>query len=75
MPPGTFDFRERTYFYGPISDVIPSSPVIEMYPAGFVTLAESPGHRIRARTRAEHRQHDRGTRHPPKPHQHGPLSS
>ncbi|MDE3128770.1 MAG: cobalamin-dependent protein, partial [Gemmatimonadota bacterium] len=38
-PPSIFDFRERTIFYGPISDVIPSSPVFEMYPIGFVTLA------------------------------------
>ncbi len=38
-PPGIFDFRERPAFYGPIADVIPSSPVFEMYPVGFVTLA------------------------------------
>jgi hypothetical protein len=40
-PPSVFDFRERTIFYGPISDVIPSSPVFEMYPIGFLTLATS----------------------------------
>lgn len=38
-PPSIYDFRERTIFYGPISDVIPSSPVFEMYPVGFLTLA------------------------------------
>ena len=38
-PPSVFDFRDRTIFYGPISDVIPSSPVFEMYPVGFLTLA------------------------------------
>jgi len=38
-PPSVFDFRERTIFYGPISDVIPSSPVFEMYPVGVLTLA------------------------------------
>ena len=38
-PPSVYDFRERTIFYGPISDVIPSSPVFEMYPVGFLTLA------------------------------------
>ncbi|HVA57706.1 MAG: TIGR04190 family B12-binding domain/radical SAM domain protein [Gemmatimonadaceae bacterium] len=38
-PPSIYDFRERTIFYGPISDVIPSSPIFEMYPIGFVTLA------------------------------------
>jgi len=38
-PPAIFHFRERPAFYGPIADVIPSSPVFEMYPVGFVTLA------------------------------------
>ncbi|HUX32941.1 MAG TPA: cobalamin-dependent protein, partial [Gemmatimonadaceae bacterium] len=38
-PPSIYDFRDRTIFYGPISDVIPSSPIFEMYPIGFVTLA------------------------------------
>jgi B12-binding domain/radical SAM domain protein len=34
-----YDFRERPAFYGPIADVIPSSPIFEMYPIGFATLA------------------------------------
>ena len=38
-PPSIFDFRDRTIFYGPISDVIPSTPIFEMYPIGFATLA------------------------------------
>jgi B12-binding domain/radical SAM domain protein len=38
-PPSVYDFRRRAIFYGPISDVIPSSPVFEMYPIGFATLA------------------------------------
>jgi B12-binding domain/radical SAM domain protein len=38
-PPSVYDFRERPIFYGPVSDVIPSSPVFEMYPVGFLTLA------------------------------------
>lgn len=38
-PPSIYDFRERAVFYGPISDVIPSSTVFEMYPVGFITLA------------------------------------
>ncbi|HEX9681296.1 MAG TPA: TIGR04190 family B12-binding domain/radical SAM domain protein [Anaerolineales bacterium] len=38
-PPSVFDFRQRTIFFGPLSDVIPSSPVFEMYPVGFLTLA------------------------------------
>jgi len=38
-PPSVFDFRGRSISYGPISDVIPSTPVFEMYPVGFLTLA------------------------------------
>jgi B12-binding domain/radical SAM domain protein len=38
-PPSVYDFRERPAFYGPIADVIPSSPIFEMYPIGFATLA------------------------------------
>jgi B12-binding domain/radical SAM domain protein len=37
--PSVFDFRERRVRYGPISDVIPSSSVFEMYPVGFLTMA------------------------------------
>lgn len=37
--PSIYDFRKRPVFYGPIADVIPSSPVFEMYPMGFATLA------------------------------------
>jgi B12-binding domain/radical SAM domain protein len=49
-PPSVFDFRERTIFYGPISDVIPSSPIFEMYPVGFLTIAaylRRHGYRVR----------------------------
>ena len=38
--PSVYDFRERTIMYGPISDVIPSTPVFEMYPIGFSSLVE-----------------------------------
>lgn len=37
--PSQFDFVARKRLLGPISDVIPSSPVFEMYPVGFVSLA------------------------------------
>ena len=37
--PSVYDFRKKPIFYGPISDVIPSSPVFEMYPIGFMTLS------------------------------------
>src|SRR6266567_4711800 len=39
-PPSVFNFRERPLFYGPISDVIPSSSIFENYPIGFLTLSE-----------------------------------
>ncbi len=48
--PSVYDFREKTILYGPVSDQIPSSPVFEMYPIGFVSLAEyleRAGYRVR----------------------------
>ena len=36
--PSVYDFRERPAMYGPISDVIPSTPIFEMYPLGFVSM-------------------------------------
>lgn len=36
--PSVYDFRRRFAMYGPISDVIPSTPVFEMYPLGFVSI-------------------------------------
>ena len=38
-PPSVYDFRKRGIMFGPISDVIPSSPVFEMYPMGLTTIA------------------------------------
>ena len=49
-PPSIYDFRRREISFGPISDVIPSSPVFEMYPVGFLTLAaylRRHGYRVR----------------------------
>lgn len=37
-PPSVYDFRQQSILYGPISDLIPSSPVFEMYPLGFLTM-------------------------------------
>ena len=37
--PSNYDFRKRAIMYGPISDVIPSTPLFEMYPIGFVSIA------------------------------------
>ena len=48
--PSVFDFRERRVLYGPISDVIPSTSVFEMYPVGFLTMAahlRRHGYRVR----------------------------
>ena len=39
-PPSVYDFRDlKRVHYGPISDVIPSKPIFDMYPAGFFYLA------------------------------------
>jgi len=37
--PSNYDFRGRPVVYGPISDVIPSTPIFEMYPIGFISIA------------------------------------
>lgn len=39
-PPTLYDFRRRIGIHGPISDVVPSTPVFEMYPIGFASLSE-----------------------------------
>ncbi|MFZ5626077.1 MAG: TIGR04190 family B12-binding domain/radical SAM domain protein [Bacillota bacterium] len=39
--PSVYDFRRDTIFFGPISDVVPSSPAFEMYPMGITSLAET----------------------------------
>ncbi len=48
--PSVYDFRRMGYVhYGPISDVIPSKPIFDMYPAGFFSLAsylEERGFRV-----------------------------
>jgi len=36
--PSNYDFRKRAIMYGPISDVIPSTAVFEMYPIGLVSI-------------------------------------
>lgn len=38
--PSVYDFRSEAILYGPISDLVPSTPVFEMYPIGFTTIAE-----------------------------------
>ena len=38
--PSVYDFREQSIMYGPVSDMVPSTPVFEMYPLGFTTMAD-----------------------------------
>jgi B12-binding domain/radical SAM domain protein len=38
--PSVYDFREQSIMFGPVSDMVPSTPVFEMYPLGFTTMAE-----------------------------------
>jgi len=38
--PSVYDFREESILYGPVSDLVPSTPVFEMYPIGLTTIAE-----------------------------------
>lgn len=39
--PSVYDFRKDTTMFGPISDVVPSSPTFEMYPVGITSIAET----------------------------------
>lgn len=48
--PSVYDFRKESMFYGPVSDLVPSTPVFEMYPFGFTTMAvqlHKAGYRVR----------------------------
>ncbi len=48
--PSVYDFREKTILYGPVSDLVPPSPVFEMYPIGLTSIAEyleRAGYRVR----------------------------
>jgi B12-binding domain/radical SAM domain protein len=39
-PPSLYDFRKLPGIHGPVSDVVPSTPIFEMYPIGFASLSE-----------------------------------
>ncbi len=43
-PPSVYDFRKDTTMFGPISDVVPSSPTFEMYPVGITSIADTLEH-------------------------------
>ncbi len=38
-PPSVFRFRDLPLFFGPVSDVVPSSSIFEIYPIGFLTIS------------------------------------
>ena len=41
--PHVYDFRKLPQLYGPVSDLVPSTPAFEMYPMGFTSFAEYLG--------------------------------
>jgi B12-binding domain/radical SAM domain protein len=48
--PSVYDFRKEFLFYGPVSDLVPSTGVFEMYPFGFMTMAtalHAQGYKVR----------------------------
>jgi B12-binding domain/radical SAM domain protein len=48
--PSVYDFREKNILYGPVSDVVPSTQVFEMYPIGFMSILgylQSRGYSVR----------------------------
>ena len=48
--PSVYDFRQETILYGPVSDLVPPSPVFELYPIGFTSIAvylERAGYQVR----------------------------
>ncbi|MCL5680709.1 MAG: TIGR04190 family B12-binding domain/radical SAM domain protein [Candidatus Thermoplasmatota archaeon] len=49
-PPSIYDFRKRNIISGPISEVVPSTGVFEMYPIGFLSILsylQERGHHVR----------------------------
>jgi len=61
--PSVYDFRKEFLFYGPVSDLVPSTPVFEMYPFGFMTMAtklHSEGYRVRIINLASMMLNDKG---------------
>lgn len=48
--PSVMDFRKRVTLWGPISDLVPSTPIFDMYPIGFSTMLaylQAHGYRVR----------------------------
>jgi len=38
--PSVYDFRDISIMYGPVSALVPSTSIFEMYPIGFITLSD-----------------------------------
>ena len=38
--PSIYDFRNKPVMHGPVSDVVPSTQIFEMYPIGFMSMSE-----------------------------------
>lgn len=38
--PAVYDFREQSILFGPVSDLVPSTPIFETYPLGLSTIGE-----------------------------------
>jgi B12-binding domain/radical SAM domain protein len=48
--PSIYDFRKKPQMFGPISDLVPSTPIFEIYPLGLTTIGEyleRNGHTVR----------------------------
>lgn len=48
--PSIYDFRKKAIMYGPISDVVPPTPIFDMYPIGFISILrylEQHGYNVR----------------------------
>ncbi len=48
--PSVYDFRDKPILHGPVSDVVPSTQIFEMYPLGFLTMLsylQRHGHSVR----------------------------
>ena len=61
-PPSFYDFRKNKQFRGPISDVVPSSSIFDMYPIGFTSIAghlERSGYRVKIVNLAARMLHNR----------------
>ena len=61
-PPSVYDFRKTNQFRGPMSDVIPSSSIFDMYPIGLTSIAgylERFGYRIKIVNLAARMLHNR----------------